>query len=374
MLVCKTKNGLFAIFIFSFISGLLAGLAVALLANEDEKGASQKKSGLLFLPVIYYAPETHLAFGVAGLSYFELSKDESAKRPSNIAGLIVYTQRKQFNFELNPDFYLRGGSHLQTKLTYSDFPDQFYGIGNAMPAKMEEDYTSKNWRFSVEALKKFYRALNLGFQYFFDDTKVVKVKEGGLLASGAVSGSQGGKVSGLGYLITWDSRNSIFYATSGSFHQFSALVFGRTLGSDFTFSRFYFDLRKYLPFSPAHTLALHTRLLFQTGNPPFWRQAQLGGLEIMRGYYQGRYRDKNMICLQAEYRWVPLTWRLGLVGFVDVGDVADKVSHFDLGDFKYTYGFGIRYIFSKVQRLNIRLDVGFGKGTSGVYFNASEAF
>jgi outer membrane protein assembly factor BamA len=48
----------------------------------------------------------------------------------------------------------------------------------------------------------------------------------------------GGTVSGLGYLMTYDSRDSIFYPTTGSFHQFSAMAFGRALGSDFAFNRF----------------------------------------------------------------------------------------------------------------------------------------
>jgi hypothetical protein len=81
-----------------------------------------------------------------------------------------------------------------------------------------------------------------------------------------------------------------------------------------------------------------------------------------------------MIALQAEYRWVPVFWRLGLAAFAGIGDVADRVGHFDLGNFKYSYGLGLRFVFDAKQRLNIRLDFGFGKGTSGVYFTAAEAF
>jgi outer membrane protein assembly factor BamA len=201
-----------------------------------------------------------------------------------------------------------------------------------------------------------------------------EVEDGGLLASAGITGSAGGTVSGLGYLMTFDSRDSVFYSTAGSFHQFSAMAFGRGLGSDFTFQRFYLELRRYLRFSYAHILAFQARVLAQTGDPPFWRLGLLGGQESMRGYYLGRYRDKNMVTLQAEYRWVPVFWRVGLAAFAGLGDVAATLGRFDIGRFKYTYGAGLRFVIDPKERLHLRLDFGFGKGTSGVYFTAGEAF
>jgi outer membrane protein assembly factor BamA len=343
-------------------------------ASGDEATKKEKTSGLTFLPVIYYTPETKWAFGGGGLYYFRVTRDQAVTRPSNISFIAVYTQRKQIDLEMNPDFYLRKGLHIQTKFQYSDFPDQFYGIGNRTTEDLEEPFTSKFWKLSVEALKKVHGPLNVGFQYFFDITKLPKVKKDGMLASGGIPGSAGGTVSGLGYFMTYDSRDSIFYPTRGSFHQFSAMAFGKTLGSDFKFNRLFLELRKYVPFSYAHCLAFQTRFLFQTGDPPFWRMGLLGGSEIMRGYYLGRYRDKNMIALQAEYRWVPVLWRIGLVAFAGFGDVAATLGRFDLGRFKTTYGLGLRFVIDPKQRLHLRVDFGFGKGTSGVYFTAGEAF
>jgi outer membrane protein assembly factor BamA len=343
-------------------------------ASDDEAVKKEKTSGLTFLPVIFYTPETKWALGGGGLYYFRVTEDPAVSRPSNITFSAVYSQRKQTSAELNPDFYLAKGYHIQAKIQYSDFPDQFYGIGNRTTENMEEPFTSKYWKLSVEALKKVRGPLNVGFQYFFDSTKLTEVKDGGRLESPDTPGSAGGTVSGLGYFMTYDSRDSIFYSTSGSFHQFSAMAFSRSLGSDFEFQRFFLELRKYFRFSFAHCLAFHTRFLVQTGDPPFWRMGLLGGQEIMRGYYLGRYRDKDMIALQAEYRWMPVLWRFGLVAFAGLGDVAATLGGFNLGRFKYTYGLGLRFVIDSKQRLNLRLDFGFGKDTSGVYFTAGEAF
>jgi len=357
---------------FLFVARLQAGPPSP--PPEDEPAKKEKTSGLAFLPVIYYTPETKWAFGGGGLYYFRLTEDKSVSRPSNISFIAVYTQRKQLNVEMNPDFYLKKGLHVQTNLQYSDFPDQFYGVGNTTTEDMEESFTSKFWKLSVQALKQVRGPLNVGFQYIFDDIKMKELTEGGMLDSGTITGSSGGTVSGFGLFMTYDSRDSIFYPTMGSFHQLSAMGFGKALGSDFAFNRFSLDLRKYVRFSFAHCLALQSSFLFQTGDPPFWRMGLLGGAASMRGYYLGRYRDKNMITLQAEYRWVPVFWRLGLAAFAGLSDVAATVGGFDLGNFKYSYGLGLRFVIDPKQRLHLRLDFGFGKDSSGIYFTAAEAF
>lgn len=94
----------------------------------------------------------------------------------------------------------------------------------------------------------------------------------------------------------------------------------------------------------------------------------------MRGHYEGRYRDIDMLVTQAEYRVVPVWWRFGLVGFVGFGDVSDRLVHFRLDDTKYSVGWGIRYVLNRDEGITIRLDVGYCDDQSGVYLNILEAF
>ena len=49
-----------------------------------------------------------------------------------------------------------------------------------------------------------------------------------------------------------------------------------------------------------------------------------------------------MIILNAELR-VPVTRDLGLVGFIDAGNVYDLVSNISLGQIRGGMGFGVRY-------------------------------
>ena len=65
---------------------------------------------------------------------------------------------------------------------------------------------------------------------------------------------------------------------------------------------------------------------FNEGDVPVRSMANMGSGSIMRGYYEGRYTDKNMLAFQAEMRQ-HLIRRLGMVAFAGVGRVAvDEVA------------------------------------------------
>ena len=89
----------------------------------------------------------------------------------------------------------------------------------------------------------------------------------------------------------------------------------------------------------------------------------------MRGYYQGRYTDNDMITVQVELR--QRIWRrIGCAVWGGAGNVFPSLSRFDWSQTLPNYGAGLRWELKK--RVNVRLDYGFGKKTSGllltVYF------
>lgn len=213
----------------------------------------------------------------------------------------------------------------------------------------------------------------VGIQYMYGTSKLVEVEENGLLAQGDILGSESGAVSGAGVLMNWDTRNNIFFPSSGSFYQLSTFFVNSALGSDYDYNRYNLDLRQYFPLTSSQVLAFHGYINILTGDPPFQLMSQLAGENVMRGYYQGRYRDKDIVAFQMEYR-SPVKRRFGLVGFAGFGGVANKIRNFELKRFKQCYGFGIRFLISPDEKLNLRLDFGFGKGSSGMYLNLGEAF
>lgn len=150
--------------------------------------------------------------------------------------------------------------------------------------------------------------------------------------------------------------------------------FADIIGSDFDYSKFVFDFRRFFRLPINHIIAVQTYFMFETGSPPFYDLALLGGDRLMRGYLMGRYRDKTYYVIQSEYRIPKLFWRFGLVLFGGIGDVAPRLSKMEISTVKPTYGFGIRFRFDELQKLDLRADIGFGKGTSGIYFSVNQAF
>lgn len=91
----------------------------------------------------------------------------------------------------------------------------------------------------------------------------------------------------------------------------------------------------------------------------------------MRGYYEGQYRDKNLIETQLELR--QKIWRrIGATAWVGAGNVFQSFHKFDFAKTLPNYGFGLRWEFKK--RMNVRIDYGFGKGQTGFIFGINEAF
>jgi len=73
--------------------------------------------------------------------------------------------------------------------------------------------------------------------------------------------------------------------------------------------------------------------------------------------------------------WTPPFYLLPELGglFAGTGDVAPTLGKLKLHTIKRSCCFGLRYPFDPVEKMCIRIDFGFGKGTSGMYITANEA-
>jgi outer membrane protein assembly factor BamA len=207
----------------------------------------------------------------------------------------------------------------------------------------------------------------------YESVSMRETNPAGLLASGSIPGSKGGTSAGLGLVANWDSRDNTFAAYSGSFYQVTALFYKSAFGSDYDYTDVQIDTRNYYEIVPDQVLAVQAAAEFMDGSPPFQNLAKFGGQNLLRGYFDGRYRDKNGVALQAEYR-TPVWWRFGLVGFAGIAQVAGKVSHFAFDRFWFAGGVGLRFFWNPEERISLRLDYGIGNNSSGMYITVTEAF
>ncbi|MFC1563732.1 BamA/TamA family outer membrane protein [candidate division KSB1 bacterium] len=369
------KNNKFSTFSLLILCSIVFTVSPIFVYADDKKQENDEKtSGFLVLPVLGSSPETNFMFGGAVQYFFRESGSGIETRPSTLTAVFIYTQNKQIISLLEFDLYRRNEEFQITGgINYTKFPDKFYGIGNNTVEENEESYTPELTGFELNVRKRIYPGLYIGASYRLFNNSIIKTEEDGILRNGSIPGSGTGKVSGIGFSANYDTRDNIFSPSNGKYYSASVNIYDKVFGGDYDFHDYVVNIRQYFPIFENQVFAVQGYMKSVHGTPPFQMLSLFGGDSIMRGYYQGRFRDRNMIACQLEYR--SSDWKsIGMIAFAGIGDVADKFSNFKIDNFKHTLGFGFRYLVSKNEKVKIRMDFGFGKETSGMYLSLNEAF
>jgi outer membrane protein assembly factor BamA len=355
---------------------LMAAGGASRIRAESQEEAPAPRGGFVIAPVIYYTPETQIAWGLVGIHYFRLGRTPLPARLSHYRFNLIRTQKKQSIAQLDYELYLPGGRFLlDGQAKYSYYPDRFYGVGNRTPESRREDFTSSNWRLQLNLQRRWGESFYAGLHLEAYSLSMRDRESDGQLASGDISGGNGGAFSGLGVFAKWDSRDNTFSTSRGTYCALFLNRFFHILGGDFAFWQVVLDSRRYFSLGHAQVVAVQGVFRSVLGDCPFYNLPLFGGLYLLRGYYDGRYRDQNMLAVQAEYR-LPLWGRFGICGFVGAAQVQPKISCLELAGFHAAGGAGLRYKFNRRENLNIRLDVGFAgsAGAPAFYLTFAEAF
>ncbi len=104
---------------------------------------------------------------------------------------------------------------------------------------------------------------------------------------------------------------------------------------------------------------------------PFFMTPALGGGSTLRGYSSWRFRDRNSLLLQAEWR-VMVNRYLDLAFFYDTGKVAAFAADLNFENLKDDFGFGVRFHGPFVTPLRVEL----AKSREGLHlvFSTSSVF
>jgi hypothetical protein len=200
---------------------------------------------------------------------------------------------------------------------------------------------------------------------------------GGLLAKGTIPGSNGSVSSGAGIVQILDRRDTLLYPTKGYWMELVALFNSTQLGSTQNYQQYSYDVTYYIRVYKNVVWANELYTKYLNGAAPFDQYALLGGNKKLRGFYEGRYRDKHSLIVQTEFR-SQIYKRLGAVVFGGVGFIGGDSEYVRFNLPKFAYGGGLRYVINKKDHLNLRLDYALSSGaplTKG-YFYATfgEAF
>ena len=356
-------------------------LALAAGASPADTAAAAPRSGWLALPGLFYTPETKTGAGAFLLRTFRPAGGRPDARPSSVGLAVIGTQRSQWIVSLAPDFYWRGEDwRLSGAAGWMRYPTKFYGIGPGALETAEEDYTPRSWSAALNLQRRLKPWLKVGVGAEFLDGELVETEAGRSLAGGAgadggstVPGAGGGRLVGVGVTIASDTRDSVFWPLRGREWTLAWTSFGPALGSDYVTNRWLLNLKQYVPAGKGQLVAVQGLLQAMTGQPPFYQLAALGGQNLLRGYYEGRWRDRCLAAVQVDYRR-RLGERWGVTLFGAAGTVARDLDRLAVAQAKLAGGAGVRFALNKDERIYLRFDYGVGDGSSGSYITVNEAF
>ena len=343
---------------------------------EKEKG----RLGITPFPVVYYTPETSLALG-GGVVFTLRDKGETLEtRPDNMQVMAAYTLNNQLFLMLSPEKYFNDQrGKLFMNVGYLNWPTSFFGLGNDSDIdedeieELEETYTDESVMVQPWLMHTVVSELSMGVTLDWKNSHVKDVEKGGMIEQEDLVGAEGGVSSGLGPVITWDTRDNLFSPSSGSWHKAWAWFYRDWMGSDFDYDYYGLDLRHYRPVFRESVLALQGFVALTSGDVPFYEYPT----PLMRGLYENVFVDKNAVALRAEYRF-PIDLipggRWGGAFFGAVGDAFPDAGSTEDVDLKVAGGAGLRFALNKKEKINVRLDIGVSQYGIFPYIMLQEAF
>ena len=333
--------------------------------KADEKKADEKKKSLI----------------TRFLDYFNDANKKNDKRFdfSIIGGPHYATDTTLFGDVSTVGFYLLGArTHIfpttvtvpSARSTSIPSPASYWGMGYDMGDNDDNKSDMKRWQVHVNGKLPG----NLGSNLFLGpsvayDYIIGKDIERPELLAGMDRHTDN---YGVGFTFMFDNRDNLTYPHRGYYVNLTQMFRPRFMGNDYAFSTTELQLNAYQQPWRGAVLAEDLRSTLNFGNPSWGMMAQTGGSNALRGYYEGRYRDKHMIEATVELR--QHVWkRNSLTAWIGAGTVFPKFSQMRSRHILPNFGLGYRWEFKK--NVNVRLDYGFGKGgQSGFLFNINEAF
>jgi endonuclease/exonuclease/phosphatase family metal-dependent hydrolase len=339
---------------------------------------SSKSISFTVLPIVMYDTDTGVGYGGKGFIRNVFRANESFD-------LLVFNSTKSerwYKLEISlPDKEIRQRKKFplaaDVKLEYDLMKEsRFFGIGPNSSLDDVETYTKLPIEASLLFTHPFNRYLNtqLGLRYKY--CSFTKNVEDSPLLQAAIDefGAERGYLNAFAS-VRWDSRDSVVNPARGfclqedveMFNHFPFLPgieakagtesFFRTTSTASWYTQLWY---------PKTVLALRATGSYQNDPVGYVHSlVSLGGGWTLRGAPLDRYLGNTAVNANAEIRFPIISSFGGIVGF-DIGQVANSPKDLKTANWAYNPVAGLRLALSNFV---VRLDFGFGKDYTGLYFN-----
>src|SRR5262245_1712840 len=301
---------------------------------------------------------------------------------STLSSTISISSIGAINVSTNlSSFWSEDRFRLNADLSYKDMRDNYWGAGyDAGLLPTSPDSTTKyhrQWfKFSPRVVWRVKGDLLVGGVLDLNHTIATEVNPAMALDSTFRRHGPDNNNAGIGLVVQYDTRDVAANAWRGRYAALTITAYGGWIGGDNQYETYLLDYRQYHTIGrEGRTLAWQVKSRITAHGVPWPELSLLGTGYDLRGYLEGRFRDRSTVIGLAEYRHTFLrsNGRLSKHGYVvwagggTLGPEASRMKGFLPNG-------GVGYRLELQPRSNGRVDIGFGRGTTGIYFNFTEAF
>ena len=345
---------------------------------------TQKKVNISFIPAIGYTLSTGYVIGLSSLTGF-FTVDNHRQNESVINLQAFYNSHHQQIFLAQSNIFTNKNQiKCVTDLRINRYPDVTYGLGNRTISSNAKHIVYNYIRFYQTLLKKVTSNLYAGAGYCLDyHYNIVEDETANNIISAFNRYGQttSSRSSGFNLNVLFDTRSSPINSLKGTYANLFYRSNHTSLGSDSKWSSIQLDLRKYIKLSDHsnNILAIWSYTwLSIAGKQPYLDLPSVGNdtyNNTGRGYETGRFRGKNMLYLDGEYRFgITKNGLLGAVGFASLQSYPRGVTG-KIRSLIPAGGFGFRIKVNKKTNTNLAIDYAIGvDGSRGMFVNLGEIF
>ncbi len=356
------------------------------LFNSKAKTSEEKKLNFSFVPAAGYAMHTGWAGMLTGnVGFYNGGNANGLQKISSVLMDVTYTENRQIMVPLYANIWTKGNKYnILIDHRFIKYPSKVFGLEDQRDIADGYFVDYNGMKLHQTVLRNLSPNFYVGLGYYFDALWNVRELDppAGFKTAFQEYGIQNkNTAAGPVFQILYDSRLNTINPLNGMYASVAYRNNLKWMGSDTHWQSLQLDLRKYVRF-PAHsnnTLAFWNLNWFTlNGRPPFlmlpsngWDDSYNSG----RGYIQGRFRGRNMLYAETEYRFnITQNGLLGATMFIN-GQTYSSNTFSNYNPVKIGYGLGLRIKLNKFSGANICIDYGFGKnGSRGFAVNLGEIF
>ncbi len=337
---------------------LIEVLSKSLSISTKEK--PQKRKGFYFsiVPVTTTAGGKRILVSSINIA-FRLGKEDSTNFSSIF--FLPYTNFSDnigFGLKLNL-FTSKNIWNLPGEIRISKIGQFTYGLGSLSTEAQQTNLQYNNLRVYLNANRKlagnYFAGMGFDYDNYYDIQSTSAGNNENQFEKYGIGTNSSTAALGINFNLLYDNRKNSINPTDGWYAAFIYRVNPLTTNAQWT--SVYFDARRYfrLPSIKRKIMALSA---FYWGTD---------------GYSVGRFRGKQMLYLEGEYRFdISKNGLWGGVLFLNAQSLSDSDNNFTA--INPAGGLGARIKFNKTSETNVTLDFGFGKDSFGFYIGLGEFF